>query len=645
MIIIVFSVGEAVAVTQNTQFAGTVQNSEFKIYYRIPNAASTVTAVSDKEVKGINNPNSNNPDDKMYYLLGGMRLKYSYTPAHSEAPSISGYSWDMGTKGRFLNDFNITLPPIGASTDAKSGADINEVYWEPEDWKSQSPNDLDTDAKLTISYNNGDPDKVINFRIKNRVLDPAAIQAPNVLEGSDVEMLESLLWHLGLSPQKGFPGYQGTRVSNKTRFTDPTNASGFINSSDCNSAAPATRLADCRNSSIGKMVRRFIARHIYTGTGNQSDQSGSNVTSISVGDTVLQNLKVQYEHYYSAVGDYDTTDKICVKRSTRRNFSCNEHADLDSWVDAAVGLWTSSQLYTATRHSGLLDTGETVTRNDLLKAWIKAEAGKSFWGKGDPVTPFRINVGGADEYGSIGFNQILFQYVYGANQNCPDVIGKNMYHPEKNAKGMALWMSGSNPDCGRSMVRAFTTGTASYKMKYTSALPKIRGYSRSPNRYHQVAERRVNNVPVPGVYELSDDEYELLSKAIMGYNSGQGAPARRSWLGFLLAIDPTTANKATNSGNNNEPGHALEYAIKVKKNAGMRLRTYTLEWEVTPLQAQNSNFYNAGDSFCFNYGELDWYNSELLPPGSSTRNPFRSWETVRDEILNNGNSVNCTTGR
>jgi hypothetical protein len=43
----------------------------------------------------------------------------------------------------------------------------------------------------------------------------------------------------------------------------------------------------------------------------------------------------------------------------------------------------------------------------------------------------------------------------------------------------------------------------------------------------------------------------------------------------------------------------------------MRLRTYLLEWQVNETEGAFSPYFNVGDTFCFEYGEQDWYSSEL----------------------------------
>jgi hypothetical protein len=81
----------------------------------------------------------------------------------------------------------------------------------------------------------------------------------------------------------------------------------------------------------------------------------------------------------------------------------------------------------------------------------------------------------------------------------------------------------------------------------------------------------------------------------------------------------------------------MQYSIKVKNvRAGMRHRTYRLEWQVTQEEGANSANFDEGDTFCFDYSEMEWYNSGLPIPRTNPveYTPVRHWTTVRDEVLN-----------
>ncbi|MEJ2046269.1 MAG: hypothetical protein P8X74_21415 [Reinekea sp.] len=68
------------------------------------------------------------------------------------------------------------------------------------------------------------------------------------------------------------------------------------------------------------------------------------------------------------------------------------------------------------RHDAILTiagmtSSETTNRAALLRNWIREEA-DYHWGRGDPITPYRMYEGGADEYGSLSFSQLLYRKRY-----------------------------------------------------------------------------------------------------------------------------------------------------------------------------------------------------------------------------------------
>lgn len=384
------------------------------------------------------------------------------------------------------------------------------------------------------------------------------------------------------------------------------------------------------------MVRRLKGRHLPIGTGSANNRisagHGGNTDGALREPTDLNNLKKLYTNYLKAYDKNQTTGVINIRLVNGTIQTTNIETD---WVTNAVNLWTQAGYDSAT-HQGLLATSENVTRNDLLLAWLLKEGG-SHWGKGSPRTDFRVTEGGAEDWGSMGLNQIIFQYSYGNNVTC-NMNQINMFDPEDNIKGLAKWVSEptptTGPRCDNGIYEFFSgQGQAQYVQDFDNSnptstsnsgsitLPRVRGYFKVLTEF--------TNVLQSGIH--TDDDYEQLSKAIMAYNAGIGSLNDGSWLKMLLSFTPTTAAKNNNSLN--RPDKAMHYSIAIRRAAGMLRRTYTLEWTVTTAQANQYNNFAANSTFCFNYSEDHWYNNV-------------NWTTKRDEVFSGSSqAVNCATGQ
>jgi hypothetical protein len=450
------------------------------------------------------------------------------------------------------------------------------------------------------------------------IYNPEDSQAP--IKGSDVAMLEGLLWQLGISAQHGYPGGSGSRINvvsptaSGGELARPRNeySTGFIHYPQGSAAGRDQKAA----ASLEAMVRRLQGRYAVEGTfaANNRISSGDSQDGI-VDDEVLSHLKEQYDEYREAIYTHPVTQALINSNLTITNID-------QAWIDAA--LVTMNRAYNDTTHQSLLSEGETATRQDILLSWLYHE-GQSHWGiKGDPNTPYRMTEGGGDEYGSIGLNQLLFQYVYGAAQRC-NLNNYNNFRVDENIAAFVHYVTNTDRRlaCDDTLSRMFDNNTADIlsfnnATAFDSAMPRLRGYYR--------VDGQITLVDINAEYE--DDDYDKLSKAVLGYNAGRGALTRGSWFGFLMNLSPTHILKRLNLGNGARPYHALEYSIKVKSRAGMRLRTYVLEWQVTEAEGVASPLFNVGDTFCFEYSEQDWYSSELSGA------PYNWWTTKRDAVLN-----------
>lgn len=557
-------------------------------YYKLPHVERLL----------IKTPGSS-ADNKEFRILGATRTRFEYYPVSDEEGIIS-YQWSFTPAGVFKEDFTHNAP-------VASNTNKPVVYWEPNEWKT----DHNVTGILTITLNDGTV-KNKTFKVTTRELKPVP---GDEMEGSDVAMLEEMLWYLGFSPQYGYPGSEGTKIDKIA----PDGSTVLAKELDIFSVGHVfAEKGDSRSlrapGSHEKLVRRLQGRYLAISTGSQKIVSaGESASANGVLDTAtLSQLEELYRDYWKAIETHSTVSVLTTNGIP------------NNWLTSALDEWALA--YDDVQHSNTLDTGETVTRRDLLLSWLEHEGG-SHWGKGYPQTSFRITEGGADEFASMGFNQILFQYSYGANKACVD--GMNMFDPEENIQAFARWLviDDVNARCDRPFYWLFSQNQ--YVQTYDNSnrptdmsgglLPRLRGFYKLSN----------NITWITATGSHTDDDYEKLSKAIMAYNSGSDNLSDGSWVELLLRLEPTQANKQINNDPLQAPYHGVNYSIDIKDDVQMRLRTYRLEWEVTANEAASSTTYNAGDRFCFDYSEQNWLNNI-------------SWQAVKNNILSGvNNPVTC----
>lgn len=151
-------------------------------------------------------------------------------------------------------------------------------------------------------------------------------------------------------------------------------------------------------------------------------------------------------------------------------------------------------------------------------------------------------------------------------------------------------------------------------------MPVLRGFYRD-------LTVRFNSIAVTANH--ADDNYERMSKGIMAYNAGRGHLTSGSWVRLLMILDPA-ADRDINLACS--PLHTYPYSIEIKEGAGIVLRTYRWQWTVTSSEAVASTTYTVGQTFCFDYGEADWFAST-------------TWQSVRNSILaGSASPVSCTVG-
>lgn len=238
-----------------------------------------------------------------------------------------------------------------------------------------------------------------------------------------------------------------------------------------------------------------------------------------------------------------------------------------------------------------------------------------------------ITVGGADEAGSSGFNQIQNKYVYGGkaldgtvlNDVCEPVSAYtstgnsqvNHYDPGQNLMAKAVWLAGKQGNCGRSFRNAFngTHYNGTYNSSTDTPLVKI-----------------ITGTEIEAITSgnHTDDNYEKLTKALGGYNQGASIfknGAGNAWVSLL--INQPSPNSATYKklkkdystlSEANKKRYALitamKYGLSVMHDSdklALPYRKYI--WQGGAAELDDPNTDNVDESkpaWCFSYGESEW---------------------------------------
>jgi hypothetical protein len=558
----------------------------------------------EQEVKFFETMDAEADDQKIktFYIIGGMRLKLSLSESiigPVELNQQATYTWSIIENGAASNvacaSLNIT-ETCDLTLNTITGP---ELYWQPKDWSLG----LNAVGTIKVSYPEASqyPEQTIKFKIANRVIGPAMIES----EGSDIKMLEQMLWQLGLSPQKG-QGYQGrSRAGEQGNriFSKRSSSLGYTKNCDGSKASVrnifSTGWDSCSNGLVALegMVRRFKGRHISAEEGNKFARSGGSTVNGTVDENTLTDLKYAWSQYFTAVQNNPST-VITI-----------DHASANNWLESAIKIWDEGLgsnvpiTYTKNKHDKVLElagvSGNQYSRKALLKSWKGREA-KSHWGHGFPKTSYRMTEGGADELGSMSFNQIQYHYRYSKK---PIRVHKekalNYFDPGDNIKGFIIHTAAN---AGGNTTEGYGHKGAFYKVF-------AQGIARSHNNNTLKAYRNCDSLGVCSAINLikpQEDEYEQLARGIAAYNSN---PGDDSW---PLIIK------------NKKPGscRACEYTIDVRNSAdkfNLPYRTYIWEGGIYPpfIFTENGELEmdasgvpkphpKSGEKWCFKYGEKEW---------------------------------------
>lgn len=221
----------------------------------------------------------------------------------------------------------------------------------------------------------------------------------------------------------------------------------------------------------------------------------------------------------------------------------------------------------------------SVTREDLLRAWISKEASIGHWGVQEN---FRVVLGGFDSWGSIGFSQVQQRFKYGnpAGSARAASLLSNLYHPADAVKAFAIYSN--NKDLGEGFYRVFVT-TA----------------NANPDPFPEGAYPRLGD-------EYTDSAADKLSKGLFGYKEGAFFTQLRehSWPELLRKYPTIQGRRGTYA----QTVRGIRYALTVKRNAGISLDNRKWTW--------TDKFEDV--EFNVTYSEGDWYKNKSYDDVRST---------------------------
>ncbi len=197
-----------------------------------------------------------------------------------------------------------------------------------------------------------------------------------------------------------------------------------------------------------------------------------------VGNDTLSKIKRHWDDYLAAFDAFSSSATI------NKN-----HFGFAGWI--TVGANELATTYTeAIRQS----VDPNTTREEILTAWVNKESGAyGHWGYN---VNYRVTLGSADEFGSIGFSQIQNRYKYGASPNAA-FNELNLYHPGNAIKAFAVFSNKDTIQGGGGFKKAFVT----------------------PQPYKVTLNYPGDTYPRIGD-TYTDDNKDLLSKGIMAFNTG-----------------------------------------------------------------------------------------------------------------------------
>jgi hypothetical protein len=565
----------------------------------------------EQEVKFFETMDAEADDQKIktFYIIGGMRLKLSLSESiigPVELNQQATYTWSIIENGTASNVACASLNITEACDLTLNTITGPELYWQPKDWSLG----LNAVGTIKVSYPEASqyPEQTIKFKIANRVIGPAMVES----EGSDIKMLEQMLWQLGISGQEIYYGKSGARIASDRNGNDTP-----VKTYSCGGTAKVSKrekyyagFSNCVKGQVSTelMIRRFQGRNVSAKADAKTNR-GNGQTGI-VNSQTLSDLKRVWIPYLQAVSSY-ADSKILNSEVT------------EDWLTQALSIWDSglgtqaNKTYIQSEHDNMLKAAGLASgsksRTDLLRSW-KANETTSHWGEGSPRTAYRMTEGAADPFGSMSFNQILYQYRY-SRSPCKghEDAGLNYFDPIGNLKGFALHTA-LKPSSGQNCPGSFYLA---YDLKQFT---NTHGAAKPAKFFHQSGQLKD--------LALKDDEYEVFAKAVAGYNGSLGFWDNGTWAYLLSKTKkPTQAekNKGTFVNSEGKSCVSCEYSINVRNvKYGLPYRTYV--WEgakgkdlngdgtinnepANPSAVPPTPEYKE-EGWCFAYGEKEWMDGD-----------------------------------
>ncbi len=549
--------------------------------------------------------------DRRVRNLGGLRLKYSFKPPSLNSVGnlepVQSIAWQFNADGWICSGPGMnggegcTFAPAGTNHAGFVDKDLHYLWWEPTTGAEPNLEPKWENGQLVNAHytavtldKNGKPTSYSeNFTVETRELKAG-------LKGSDVQMLEAVLWQLGISPERAKRGYLGRRLDEDERS---------------NFSADATK-------SLSIMLKRFKGRSFaltvhHPATPTEEAYSTIDVAGIqqtAVVDTAtLDQLTRVWIHYYAGYSDYK--DDPVTSGSVPESW----------WTDLATLLNDGGPIpfeKAATSYSliGLNVPIGSITAEfptdaagikleGVLQAWSQQETGGLIrGGTGKPVTPYRMHEGGADDHGSMGFNHILWKTMYGREPGCNALRGYlgnehnvNLYSIRNSFLGFLTAAAHQGCSASNGLYRAYSAA-ATYATPIDSAdIPFKYCYEQIGSASRCSAES--NRTQWKTFTSTNDDGLNLLGKAIMAYNRGTSGLNERSYFsntntGLKMAKNP------------NSQGTKFDYWMDIKeitKTDPMRYGGYipyvSYIWKGGVYTAPDPK---AGQPWCFVYGEIEW---------------------------------------
>jgi hypothetical protein len=554
------------------------------------------------------------------------------------------------------------------------------VYWEPEQWSTTLNGQISVEVAyiqaqrslIEASWNllpesefaDQDLSRIttapMQVWLRSRVLDPGA--SPQQ-QGADVAILEAMLWQLGLSPQWGFPGEDGTRIDSVLRFHQGADCGadiakprdifsvGFewrgpgslapvqldangqpVLDQNNNPVRRSWTVCERRKATIEAMVRRFQARSFSLPTGRMDPSSGTGVDGVAESRTI-QHLGLVWRDYVQAAGEHgdpEVSPRLVSPDWWQQVAALASFGGDIPYRDTPSGVrHRLDATYTESHHfdlaQGFPGAASGLRHDGFFYAWSEQETGGKVWGNtGFPRTDYRIHEGSGDEEGSMGFNHIVWKRMYGRESSCasnrgyllnggqvaPSGSGRNvnLYDPFNSL--MAFLAAASDSDCGLSngLYKALVQNS------YTVAIPA----TMRPIRWCYESVEGAGNGPsctsdparLQDFTDTEDAGLNLLGKAVIAYNRGAAVTTRNnnglgqwSYFQFLL----TAPRRPGGQFSPTRFGYWLgvkdkSWALRTSIDGYLPYVTY-----VWPGAHHPPGHPQAGQpQWCFAYGEREW---------------------------------------